>query len=83
MAQALCDGGEVDFEEKIIYDSSPLFRDIVDGPYTLQQLMEYVSWIGLEGTQAYATTIGMGTTEELKKQYVEGVANSKYTHNCN
>ena len=55
---------------------------IVGGPYTISQLMDYISWIGLEQTQDYATNISSIPTELAKKQYIEGVANTKYTHNC-
>lgn len=56
--------------------------NIVGGPYTIQELMENISWIGLEGTQEYISSVGVGTAAESQKQYVEGVANTKYTHNC-
>lgn len=56
--------------------------NIVGGPYTLSDLMDNLSWVGLEDTQEYINTI-VGTFRETKKQYVEGVANTKYTHNCN
>ncbi len=58
--------------------------NIVGGPYTVNELMEFISWIGLENTQDYIDTITNSTTSELeKKQYIEGIANSKYTKNCN
>ena len=55
---------------------------IVGGPYTIAQLMEYISWIGLEATQEYATSIGVGTTAESEKLYIENASNTKYTKTC-
>lgn len=56
---------------------------IIGGTYTLQQLMDYISWIGLEGTQDYQNTINNNTQELYKKVYVESVVRTKYTTICN
>ncbi|KGO81369.1 hypothetical protein Q762_09120 [Flavobacterium cauense R2A-7] len=56
---------------------------IVGGPYSLQQLMEYISWIGLEGTQEYNNTIFNNQNELSKKVYIQIAAKTKYTNNCN
>lgn len=56
---------------------------IVGGSYTLEQLMGYISWIGLEGTQDYQNTISNNALELSKKIYVQGVARAKYTNTCN
>jgi hypothetical protein len=54
----------------------------VYGSFTLQELMNYISWIGLEGTQEYSTAINNIPTELNRMTYSELAANSKYTHNC-
>ena len=55
----------------------------VGGPYSLSQLMNYVTWIGLENTQEYITNISSNPIKLAKKVYVEGVTNSMYTNTCN
>jgi len=54
---------------------------IIGGPYTLNDLMEYMSWIGLENTSEYISSISSIPSELAKKVYVQTVANTKYTHN--
>jgi hypothetical protein len=66
-----------DFLTNISNDSN-----IVGGPYTLSQVMDYITWVGLDQTQEYINTIS-GTSEESKSDYLIGAARSKYTHNCN
>jgi len=56
---------------------------IVGGPYTLQDLMNYISWGGLEGTEDYNTTISNDPTKLAKQQYIGTVLETKYTHTCN
>jgi hypothetical protein len=57
----------------------------VGGNYTLSQLMDYISWIGLEGTQEYANTfLGPSNVSELSKlTYIEDAISTKYTQECN
>ncbi|NQY28339.1 MAG: hypothetical protein HRT69_02600 [Flavobacteriaceae bacterium] len=56
--------------------------NIIGGPYTLNQIMDYITWHGLDQTQEYINTIN-GTPEENKADYLINAARSKYTHNCN
>lgn len=56
---------------------------IIGGPYTLEQLLNYISWIGLEDTQEYNSTIINNILETSKKVYIQGAARSEYTHDCN
>lgn len=67
-----------DFLTNVNSDSLNLYGD-----FTLEQLMEYVSWIGLEGTQDFINTIQNSPLEHTKKNYVENAARAKYTNNCN
>ena len=53
------------------------------GTYNLQQVMKYISWIGLEGTQDYINNISSNPTELAKKNYIENTARNKYTNTCN
>ena len=53
------------------------------GNFTLEQLMDYISWIGLEGTQDFINNIQNNPLEQTKKNYVENAARAKFTHNCN
>ncbi|MCG8235125.1 hypothetical protein [Tenacibaculum finnmarkense] len=55
----------------------------VYGNFTIQQLMNYISWIGLEGTQEYINNIQNNITKKAKKDYIEGIARTKYTNTCN
>lgn len=71
-------------------DTSSDFLDNVNsdplnfyGNFTLQQLMDYISWIGLEGTQQFANDIQSNPLEQTKKNYVENAARSQYSNNCN
>ena len=75
---SLVNDSNFDFSTNVNNDTS-----IVGGPYTIPQLMNYISWIGLEGTQEYSTSILSIPTELAKKNYVEGAANTKYTNTCN
>jgi hypothetical protein len=54
----------------------------VSGPYSLNDLLYYLSWVGLEGTQAYLNTIN-NPTENNRMAYSEIVANTKYSKICN
>ncbi len=51
------------------------------GNFTLQQVMNYISWIGLEGTQNYINTIQNNSLEHQKKVYIEDAARLFYSHN--
>ena len=53
------------------------------GNFTLEQLMDYISWIGLEGTQDFINNIQNNPLEQTKKNYVENAARAKFTHECN
>ena len=53
------------------------------GDFTLQQVMNYISWIGLEGTQEFIDSIESDPLEETKKNYIENAARAQYTNNCN
>jgi hypothetical protein len=53
------------------------------GNFTLEQLMDYISWIGLEGTQDFINNIQNNSLEQTKKNYIENAAREKYTQNCN
>ncbi|MFD2551627.1 hypothetical protein ACFSQP_07345 [Bizionia sediminis] len=53
------------------------------GNFSLQELMEYISWIGLEGTQEFINNIQNNSLEFTKKNYVETAARIEYTNNCN
>jgi len=55
---------------------------LVGGPYTLQQCMEYVSWIGLESTDEYNTQVLSVPGELAKKNYIENASRVHYTNNC-
>ncbi len=59
--------------------------NIQGGTYSLQDLMYYTSWIGLEGTSAYNSIFNDPTNpnEIIRKNYTEIVINTKYNHNCN
>ncbi|WP_417195301.1 hypothetical protein [Bizionia sp.] len=52
------------------------------GNFTLQQLMDNVSWIGLEGTQDFINTIQNNPTNLAKQNYIMGAANTEYTNTC-
>lgn len=67
-----------DFLSNVNIDSQNVY-----GNFTIQQLMEYISWIGLEGTQEYINNIQNNSTEKAKKNYVENAARTKYTNTCN
>jgi len=45
--------------------------------------MDYISWIGLEGTQDFINNIQNNPLEQTKKNYVENAARAKFTHECN
>lgn len=51
------------------------------GNFTLQEVMNYISWIGLEGTQDYINTIQNNPLELSKKVYIESAARLFYSHN--
>ncbi|MCB0463828.1 MAG: hypothetical protein KDC81_14110 [Flavobacteriaceae bacterium] len=51
-------------------------------PYTLDQLMNLVTWIGLEETQEFINNILNNPTQLANKNYVENAARQKYTPNC-
>lgn len=67
-----------DFLTNVNNDSQNVY-----GNFTLQQLMEYISWVGLEGTQEYINNIQNNATEKANKNYVENAARNKYTNTCN
>ncbi len=67
-----------DFLSNVNNDSLNLY-----GNFSLQELMEYISWIGLEGTQEFINNIQNNSLEFTKKNYVENVARVKYNNNCN
>lgn len=55
----------------------------IGGDYSLQEIMNYISWIGLEGTQDYLTSINNNISELARMIYVENSARTKYTDQCN
>ena len=57
--------------------------NIVGGPYTIAQIMDYKSWAGLEGTSDYTNTIANIPTELAKLNYLESMFSTDYNHNCN
>ena len=56
---------------------------IIGGSYTLNELMDYLSWIGLEDTADYTTEISSDALELSKKVYVQTASRNKYTNSCN
>lgn len=61
--------------------------NIQGGTYTLQQLMYYTSWIGLEDTQNYQAIFNNPTSttsamEQTRINYTESVIHTKYNLNC-
>ncbi|WP_333659265.1 hypothetical protein [Flavobacterium sp.] len=69
-----------DFLTSVINDPN-----IQGGTYTLQDIMYYTSWLGLEGTLEYNSIFNDPTNpnESIRKSYTETVINTKYNHNCN
>ena len=67
-----------DFLSNVIADTIA----IVSKPNTLQELMYYNSWVGLEGTTEYNTAIGSIPLEVGRMAYSELAIKTKYTHNC-
>jgi len=57
--------------------------NIVGGPYTIPQIMDYYSWVGLEETQDYINNVANDSVELSKKQYIEDVVNTMYNQDCN
>ena len=70
--------GSNDFLTNVNNDNLNIYGD-----FTIEELMDYISWIGLEGTQEYINTILNNPLEETKKSYVENAARTEYTNNCN
>jgi hypothetical protein len=66
-----------DFLNNIINDPNR-----VGGNYTLQNMMYYLSWIGLEDTQAYLNTFNNNSIETTRVQYTESAVRTHYTNNC-
>ncbi len=56
-------------------------EDHTFGNFTLQEVMNYISWIGLEGTQNYIDTIQNNPLELSRKVYIENAARIFYSHN--
>ncbi|TVZ52692.1 hypothetical protein [Dokdonia sp. Hel_I_53] len=52
------------------------------GDFNLEDLLNYVSWIGLEGTQEYISSISENPTELAKKNYSERAVRNQYTPDC-
>ena len=50
---------------------------------TLQELMEFISWIGLEGTDEYNNTIRNNPYLLGKMSFIEAAAKNEYSKNCN
>ncbi|WP_034061012.1 hypothetical protein [Lacinutrix jangbogonensis] len=53
------------------------------GDFTIEQLMDYISWIGLEETEDFINNIQDVPLELTKKNFVEVSARTHYTNNCN
>ncbi len=53
------------------------------GNFTIGELMDYLTWVGLEGTQEFINTIQNVPLEQTKKNYVENAARTQYTNSCN
>ena len=53
-----------------------------NGNFTLPQAMHYLSWTGLEGTQAYQTNVANIPAELNKKNYISIASRTKFTQNC-
>lgn len=55
----------------------------VGGTYTLDEVMNYISWIGLEGTSDYLNSI-VNTQAELNNlNFIKSVLRDDYNMNCN
>ncbi|AKA34502.1 hypothetical protein [Flagellimonas lutaonensis] len=74
----------------LLNDSNNDFLSNVNGQnnllynnFTLQELMEFIGWIGLEETDEYKNTIGNNAYLQGKKEFVENAAKTEYTKNCN
>ncbi|WP_290696818.1 hypothetical protein [Lacinutrix sp.] len=52
------------------------------GDFTVNELMNYITWIGLEETQEFVNNIQSHPLEQTKKNYVENAARAHYTNNC-
>ena len=57
-----------DFLTNVNNDTSNLY-----GNFTIQQLMDYVTQIGLESTQVFINTIQNNPLEQTKKNFVENI----------
>lgn len=55
----------------------------VGGTYTLSQVMDYIAWIGLEGTGEYISDVINTSGELAKKNFVENMSTQNYNRNCN
>ncbi|WAC03809.1 hypothetical protein N7U66_10540 [Lacinutrix neustonica] len=53
------------------------------GDFTIEELMDYIAWIGLEGTQDFINNIQDIPLELTKKNFVETSARTHYTNDCN
>ncbi|WP_034061171.1 hypothetical protein [Lacinutrix jangbogonensis] len=73
-----------------LHDSSDDFLTNVNGDnlnlygdFTINELMDYITWIGLEETEDFANNIESVPLELTKKNFVETAARTYYTKNCN